>query len=117
MSKHRVQPGCGELAGRRKSRDRIFRREQRRGKFNIPAELATSKVGKSCRFMPGLFQCYDYTYIYSYSSCKNYYFVCNLIWIIYYSLALLYICVCVFIKLHIMAQSGPVILVIPCQSH
>ena len=31
--------------------------------------------------------------------------------------ALLYVCVCVFIKLHITAQSGPVILVILCHSH
>ena len=28
-----------------------------------------------------------------------------------------YVCVCVFIKLHITAQSGPVILVILCHSH
>ena len=28
-----------------------------------------------------------------------------------------YICVCVFIQLHITAQSGPVILVILCHSH
>ena len=27
------------------------------------------------------------------------------------------VCVCVFIKLHITAQSGPVILVILCHSH
>ena len=27
------------------------------------------------------------------------------------------VCVCVFIKLHIIAQSGPVILVILCHSH
>ena len=27
------------------------------------------------------------------------------------------VCVCVFIKLHITAQSGPVILVIICHSH
>ena len=28
-----------------------------------------------------------------------------------------YVCMCVFMKLHITAQSGPVILVIICHSH
>ena len=34
-----------------------------------------------------------------------------------YNSTVLCVCVCVFIKLHITAQSGPVILVILCHSH
>ena len=52
VSKHKIQPECGDKSGLTRngtaeplSRDQILRRERGQGKFIISVQLATSRIG------------------------------------------------------------------------
>ena len=70
--------------------------------------LVVTNVGRVLlRHLPHLFR----LVIGKCRKCLPYYSMCVC------ALCVLCVCVCVFIKLHIAAQSGPVILIIICHSH
>ena len=70
-------------------RDQIPRRERGQGNIHFPCSADHEQDWRTYPVGPYYAICDDHTYMY----------------------------VCIFIKLHITAQSGPVILVILCHSH